>query len=274
MPDKNRKAMKSGNRKGQPELSATDYAIIHHVWLYYFTFFDAVQKLFFANGERDAEVELAALAQKGYLSNKEQPASGQHTASKTTPTSTLGMGEVKYYILGKKGRNLLLSSGRSVPKGRLTSPKTGQSIYSHLAALWYCVFDGPRRYRLDMREVNTLLADALPQDKEMPHQSPYCLAMESNGPVLYRLYPCRKKDAKRVPREVENRLNDDREFLGLSDWIDSGRYGYAVAVTSEARVSVAQRALQREAESNELLAKARITVHYAPTPTLLARALE
>jgi hypothetical protein len=82
------------------------------------------------------------------------------------------------------------------------------------------------------------------------------------------------EDLKQVPRQVNDRLKKHIANHDLGDWIHSGRFGYAVIVSSEKRKALAERALERERKKDEFLAKAKITVHYAPTPPLLSDALK
>lgn len=266
------------------ELSATDWAILKHVSLYHLTFLDAVNKLFFSS-EKEAAKALASLTEHGYLKNHEfqeeaepnPPASTNKATSKkkskksdstaSNAPHTLKMGCVPYYLLG--GRcNQLAPTGFKFVKERVEPPNSEQSLYKHLGALWYCLFDGARRYRLDMDEIEMLLG------RPLPDSPAYCIAPDEDGPAIYRIYPCRKDNVAQAPGAVRHGLNKLIVNYGLNKWIDSGRFGYAIIVSSEARKSTAERALQREKKKDELLAKAKITVHYAPTPTLLGNALK
>ena len=101
-----------------------------------------------------------------------------------------------------------------------------------MAALWYCLFDGPRRYRLDQDELSSLWADTIPENRRVPHQPAYCVAEEERGPVVFRLYPTQKSNAGQIVEEVRKKLESDAQGLRLRKWIERGEYGYAIAVPS------------------------------------------
>ena len=291
MPSKKPKPTKSGSSTDLPpeKLSATDWAILKHISLYHFTIRHAVQELFF-NSERDkaakAGTALDVLARQGYLKNQEDSKPSQKQTKKTNKSSKEGnqsiqsdgsevfkMGSIKYYLLGPRSK-LLSPRGFKFPKERLVPPSTGQSLYKHLAALWYCIFDSPRRYRLDQEEMAQLWADTIPGNRKVPHQPAFCLANEDHGPVIYRLYPTQKSKAAQIVDEVRKKLEQDINNLSLQRWIDAGKYGYAIIVPSQDRKQEVERELAKLSDQNALLSAARLTVHKAPPPPLLAKALK
>lgn len=287
MSNKENNPTNSGSDLPPEGLKATDWAILKHVSLYHFTIRQAVEALFFSTdvSQKDSSAKagtaLDSLARQGYLKNREHESQSKtNGANKTKGISASGsekpevlkVGTVKYYLLGGKS-NLLASKGFTFPKERLVPPNTEQSFYKHVAALWYCLFDGPRRYRLDQKELSKLWAGLIPANRKIPHQPAFCLAEEAQGPVIYRLYPTMKTKAAQVLVEVRKKLEHDATSLGLKHWLDTGEYGYAIVVPSKDRSRDVKRELTKFQKQNPHLASARLTVHYAPTPPLLGKAL-
>lgn len=287
MMSKKRKPTKSGSETMLPpeDLTATDWAILKHVSLYHFTIRQAAQTLFFDSDGSKAGTALDALARHGYLKNRDdsKPSPAQaskskkrrpkeSTSSKSKRPQVLKVGGVKYYLLGNSS-SLLASLGFRFPKERFVPPKTEQSFYKHIAALWYCLFDGPRRYRLDTDEMTKLWTNVIPESKKVPHQPAYCLSEEEQGPVVVRLYPTRKPKAAQIVEEVRKKLENDANNLKLKQWIEAGDYGYAILVPSHNRIRDVERELVKSRQQHPVLAMSRVTVHFAPPPPLLAKAL-
>ena len=287
MSSKEPEPTKSGSGKDRPpdDLTDTDWAILKHLSLYHLTIRQAVQELFFNSDSVKSGTALDALARQGYLKNREEHTPPQPKKSAKSKTQQkqgnqdadspqlFRIGSVKYYILGGRSKQLA-PKGFRFPKERLVPPNTEQSLYKHLAALWFCIFDGPRRYRLDQEEISALWADTIPDNRKVPHQPAYCLANEEAGPVVYRLYPTQKSNAAQIVEEVRKKVAADIENLGLQRWVESGEYGYAIVVPSTDRQRHVQRELAKLRIQNSPLSQTRLTVHYAPAPPLLAKALK
>lgn len=286
MSSKKQKPTKSGSGEVRPhdELKDTDWAILKHVSLYHLTIRHAVESFCFPSNPAKAGTALDALARQGYLKNQEDGTPSLPTESATSKVTKkqgkqatesshmFRIGNLKFYLLGARSY-LLAPYGFRFPKERLVPPNTEQSLYKHLAALWYCFFDGPRRYRLDQEEITSLWTKSIPSNRKVPHQPAYCLAHEDQGPVIYRLYPTQKSNAAQIIEEVRKKVTADIDNLGLQRWLDSGEYGYAIIVPSTERQQHVQRELAKLRIQNSPLAKTRLTVHYAPAPPLLAKAL-
>lgn len=288
MMSRKHKPTRSGSEKKLPPeaLTATDWAILKHVSLYHFTIRHAVQELFFDSDGSKAGTALDALARHSYLSNQEESnpsqalkaASNQKSTSKKSSGSQasqnkpLKIGGVKYYLLGNSS-SLLAPQGFRFPKERFTPPKTEQSLYKHLAALWYCFFDGQRRYRLDRNEIAKLWMDTIPENRKVPHQPAYCLANKEQGPIIYRLYPTRKPKVIQIVEEVRKKLENDASTLRLKHWIEAGEYSYAIIVPSHERKRDVERELVKFRKQYPRLAGS-VSAHYAPSPTLLKKALD
>lgn len=285
MPRKKKAPMKSGSSEELPpdKLKDTDWAIIKHVALYHFTIREAIQGLFFSSFGKSsashAQNALEALTRHGYLNNgykateKTNPSSNKAASLTDAKDSTYKIGEHEYYILGGRCAKLR-QFGFSFPKERLQPPSGPQSFYTHLAAFWYCLFDEKRRYRLELEELYELWKDVLPEGRRIPHQPAYCISNDADSPVVYCLYPTRRKKSSQIVEGVFNKLEEAAERMALQSWIEAGRYGYAILVPSEDKKHDVQSDLKKLRKQYPSLSKAPITVHYAPTPSQLSKALK
>lgn len=279
MPSNNNDDMRSGS---DPDFAskrheAKDWAILKHVSLYHFTFRHAVEKLFYPGQPQQAGTALEALARQGYLSNSatletEQKPGKNKKIKQPANSESFRVGKIKFYLLGS-GSKKLASRGFVFPKERLQPPSTEQSFYKHLSALWFCVFSGERRYRLDLQELNGLLSPVLPDGCRMPHQPAYCLANVNDNPLVYRLYPTKKTKSQQIVNEVSKKLIEDAEVRGLRPVIEAQQYGYAIIVPSSNRIADVRRDLEQMRENDSLLQNAKVIVRFAPTSSTLNQEL-
>lgn len=260
MPRKKKTNTKSGsdNRQRPEELSDTDWAILNHVYLYHFTIIEAVRRLFFSSAsESKAEEALVNLTRNGFLRHDPAYKIGSH----------------KYYILGPTC-NTLKPMGFKIPKERYVPPSGDESSYRHLSAIWFCLFDGKRRYRLSLSELYELWKDCLPDKVRIPHQPAYCLAGDGDAPIVYCLKASQSDNTKGLVKDVLSKLEENSKKMSLQSWIESGRYGYAILVPSEERRLDVKKALKRHRNQFPSVSNAPITVHYAPTPSAFTEAFK
>lgn len=290
MASKSTPPTKSGSAQDIPpdKLSATAWAVLKHVSLYHLTFAEPLQELFFPEGkDRDGMgigSTLDLLTRCGYLKNTDVIDEGNQDDGNQNDREEprrLRVGGTKYYLLGGRA---IAQCGFDVPKERKDPTK---SLQPHLGTLWYCVMDGTRRYRLDQQELEHFFPPTEYDDgvtrRIVYDQNAYCLSDEEQGPTIYRIYiprePKDKQDRKRgndrtVLRAVTTMLEQDLARPILPDWITSRQYGYAILMPSEAkRQNIEKLVRTSQGGSRPILDRVRISVHFAPQPAYLGRAL-
>ena len=239
-----------GHRK--TELLDTDLVILKHVALYYLTFRAALKVVLSSSDSKsDPGNALAALARRGYL--RDSDSSG----------NPLKLGSRRYYLMGAKGRDLL-----GLPPERATeTPDT--ALHTRLASLWFCCMEKERRYRLDKQELKATFGKHPPH-----HNTPHCVGLDEVGsPVVYRIYAS-SGEVRTIVRQARDYLDKARSNKTLRPWVESGDYGFAILVETDAKCERIRRELaktpKRGAALNE---EARFVVSLGPTPETLSLSL-
>lgn len=224
-------------------------AVLRHVGLYRLTLKAAAASALADLGtEQVAGTTLNRLVLDGYLSSnsKEQGFSGK----------------VPYYTLTAKGA----AEAEVSPERATLDPS---ALRTHLAALWFCCLNKPRRHRLEPGDWEGILAE----ENRPPNNVAHCVAEEDGIFRIYRLYATDahpQETLRKVRSDIEKSWNN----TGLRDWIETHEYGFAVlTATPEAADHLSKAltmSLKDEPPVNEL---ARVVVEHAPSPETLRAAL-
>lgn len=220
--------------------SARDEAILRHIGLYRVTLRAVLGEVFFSGGN-PANVIQRLVDEKLIVPRPGLP------------------GGVSYYQLTRDGAR------HRVPLARADTFKP-RALLVHLAILWFCCMETPRRVRLEDEHLERLFGAARPKAPQKPH----CLEEGEGRKRLLRLYvPGRRSTNSSVLKLIRAGLEEVGRRRELSEWQRSRSYGFAILVDMEER----KQALIRKIRETGILSEAFVSVHRVPSPETILEAL-
>lgn len=140
----------------------------------------------------------------------------------------------------------------------------------NLAILWFCCMGTARRYRLERDELEPLLGDAA------PHQNtPQCIAMDKDGPRIYRIFVPSVE-----PEEAIGQVAESLEELAftnrtLHEWIGTGDYGIAILGQTREKCAHLKQQLRDDTQrAPSLFESCRCIVELGPSPWTIRMCLK
>lgn len=232
------------------DLRPTDLAILRHVALYRLTLPLVVERLVCRKHGGNAGTILVKLASKGLLRHH-----------KTAETGALP-GPVRFFTLTPKGASVV---GLREERGEPLGP---HALESHLATLWFCHMSDARRYRLEPAELKSLFGDGAPH----PNIA-CCLAEESDGPKVYRIYES-STDVRRSIKQLRESIAATWESKILRPWLMSGEMGFAVMGETKSKCGHLNKAIKEvRKDKPSVVDECHVIVRFAPSTRTLKAAL-
>jgi len=232
------------------ELRPRDLAILRHVALYRLTLPLVVERLICREHGGNAGTILVNLAGEGLLRH--------HNLAETGAFP----GPVKFFTLTSAGASVI---GLTEDRGEKLGPR---ALRTHLATLWFCHLSDERRYRLEPDELTSLFG------KGVVHPNvACCLAEESDGPKVYRIYET-STDVNRSVKQLRASIATTWESAALRPWLMTGDMGFTVLAETQDKVKRLNKAIRKtKKEKASVVDECHVIVRFAPSPVTLKAAL-
>jgi hypothetical protein len=167
-----------------------------------------------------------------------------------------------YVTCTKKGARLAGDKNRAGPFGE-------EATEEHLAVSFFCCTGRTKRLRLEPAEVKRFVGDYVP-----PANVPYVLALEREGPIIYRCYFTKLdvSDAFKTVVSIASGLASHKEVRNL---LQSGQFGLAVLCPSKSFCASLNRLFRVHHDGGpSLLALARVGAFLGPQTATIREDIE